>query len=304
MYRRREPPYSLRKVEFRGAFNSVTYYDRNITGVQYNSPVFQGFFDDTHKGHCGSPLISKVGNLQHINGIACASNLNSSIVAYHIIDQEVINRGISAITRMHSVLTPTSSVDFVGSLVLENRLDEVQPLSSRDHCYYVTPEERGSIRCNGALSTARTSKMKSTVVEMPLKEPLFKTFPKEYFHNLITPIFDGTLRDGKWVSPERNALRDYSTQVTGINIEHLDAAVDDLVDTLCEIEDFQHDAIWDLETCINGQPDTEAKAMPKKTAAGFGEGGKKYQHLEYSDPDHPEHAHYMQLNPELSLIHI
>lgn len=298
MYRKRESPHSLTKVDFRGAFNVVTYPDTHVTGEQYKSPVFQGYFNDTHNGHCGSPLISQVGSLYHINGIAVASNLTANIVAYHIVDQESINRGIAAITRSHSVLSPTSSVDFIGSKVLADRLDEVKALTSRDHAYYIPPEERGSIRCHGSLSTARTSKMQSNVVEMPLKEPLFKSFPKDYFHNLISPIFNGTLKDGKWVSPERNALRDYAKQVTGINIEHLDAAVNDLVVKLCEIEDFEHDNIWDLETCINGQPDSEAKPMPKKTSAGFGEGGKKYHHLEYSDPDHPDHPHYMKLTPE------
>lgn len=298
IYRLREFPYTKTKVNFRGAFNVVNYPDKNVEGEMYKCPVFQGAFSDTHSGHCGTPLVSKVGNLHHINGIAVASNLTAHIVAYHIVDQEGITRGINDITRKHSVLSPTSAVDFVGSKVLENRLDEVQPLSSRDHAYYVPPEERGSIRCSGSLSTARTSKMKSCVVDMPLKEPLFKTFPEDYFHNLITPIFDGTLKDGKWVSPERNALRDYARQVTGLNVEHLDAAVQDFVVKLCQIEDFQHDKIWDLETCINGQPDTEAKSMPKKTSAGFGEGGKKYHHLEYSDSEHPDHPHYMQLNSE------
>nr|ASG92536.1 putative non-structural protein [Picornavirales N_OV_064] len=298
LYRTRDSPHSMTKVNFRGAFNVVSYPDKHITGETYKCPVFQGYFNDTHSGHCGTPLVSKVGNLHHINGIAVASNLTAHIVAYHIVDQESIERGIAQVARKHSVLSPTSAVDFIGSKVLEAKLDEVQPLTSHDHAYYIPPEERGSIRCHGSLSTARTSKMKSSVVDMPLKEPLFKTFPKEYFHNLITPVFDGTLKDGKWVSPERNALRDYARQVTGINIEHLDAAVNDLVVKLCEIEDFQHDEIWDLETCINGQPDTEANPMPKKTSAGFGEGGKKYHHLEYSDPDHPDHPHYMKLNPE------
>lgn len=300
VYRKKQAPHALRQVDFNGEFDTINYVDKLSPGISYSSPVFKGYFDDTFRGHCGSPLVSTVGRDTHINGIAVASNLNANIVCYHIVDQTMIKSGMARIAKSHMVMSPTSSVGFEGSIAFQPHLQDVVPLDSHSHAYWLDPDERGSLKCHGKLSTNHGVKMKSKVIDFPLKDALFKTFPKEYFHDLIKPVFNGKMFEGRWVSPERNALSDLKEQVTGINPEHLDLAIQDLVAKFVAVDDFKHDRIWDLETCINGQPGTEAKPMPKKTSAGFGEPGKKYHHLESAD--HPQYPHFMKLNEDAQTL--
>jgi len=291
----REQPHSVQSVGFQGTFSTVQYNDSHSTTV-YRSPVFCGPFENPHAGHCGSPLLSQVGSNIHINGIAVASNFSHKQVCFHVVDQTMIAAGMKAISSKHGIMSPTSSVGYEESVAFRDHVASVVPLDSHSHAYWLEPEDRGTIKCYGKLSTHYGSKMRSKVIDYPLKEALFKTFPKEYFHDLIAPVFNGTRVNGEWKSPERNALNDLARQVTGINSVHLDAAVDDLVAKFVNIPDFKLDRVWNLETCINGQPGTEAKAMPKKTSAGFGEPGKKLHHIEPAN--HEEHPHFMQLNEE------
>lgn len=295
MYHSKLQPHNVITAQFEGGFDTVSYKD-DLSEDQYRSPVFRGTFDDPHTGHCGTPLISQIGRQTHINGIAVASNFSHNQVCYHIIDQAMIDIGIKHIERSHYIMSPTSSVGYENAISFQEHVDSVVPLDSKSHAYYLAPEDRGSMKCAGKLSTHFGSKMKSGVITYPLAPALFESFPEEYHHNLIAPVFNGTKHDGKWVSPERNALGDLANQVTDINPDFLDAAVKDLVAKFVNISDFEHDRIWDSETCINGQPDTEAKAMPKKTSAGFGEGGKKFHHLEPAS--HPDHDHYMKLDAD------
>lgn len=296
IYRRRQSPFSYRKVDFAGVHGEVNYTDP-IHGDKYKIPCFQGKFDDPHNGHCGSPLVSHVNGKDHINGIAVCTNFANSIVCYHTVSSTDINNGIETIDRMHGILSPTSTIGYEESIQFEPYLDKVGPLTSQDHAWWLEPHERGAMRCYGSVDIPAGRKPKSKVILYPLAEQFKKEFPEEYQHDLVRPVFNGKrMDDGRWVSPERNALLDMANQMTNINIDHLNMAVDDLVEKLCSIEDFDHDRVWDLETCINGQPNTEAKAMPKNTSAGFGMKGKKYEHL-VPDED-AAYPHYMKLTKE------
>jgi hypothetical protein len=288
-YCHQNPPFLPVEVEFTGVYQDIKYNDP-IKG-NYVSPGFVGKFSDPFSGHCGSPLVSIIGDQKMINGIACASSFEKSLACFHLLDQNMINVGIKHISGTHGVFSPSSSVGFDDNKDMVPFVRDITAGNSYNHTWWLDPAAIGSINFRGNFSTAFTRKAVSKVKFLPHKEELFKLFPPEYHHNLIAPVFTHIRNDDQYISLERNALNDMSTQVTGIDVGQLDMAIEDLVSKFSAIEDFSMDDILDDYSCINGSAFTDlVSSMPKSTSAGFPEGGKKYNHLVSAPSEQAPHG--------------
>lgn len=289
-------PYGKRQIAFQGICQQITYPDG--FGDKVSPTCFVGEHPDVHHGHCGSSLLAKFGANLHLCGIQSSASFESKLAAFHVLDQGMVDEGIAQLEKMTKIYVAKSAVGYDESPQFAATMDLVRQPNRRDHAYWLGPDERGTLRNYGSVEVPG-AKRTSSVIEYPQKEELFKRLPVEYHHDLIRPRFDGIVKDdGSYVSPERNALSDLKQQVTGIDPDILELAVQDFTDKLCTIEAFKEsDRLWDLDTCINGVPGTEAKPMPKSTSAGFPDGGKKYEHL-VPDPDSAKPDGW-KLTPEL-----
>jgi len=289
-------PYAKRQIGFQGINQQVTYPDG--FGGTVSPFCFVGEHPDVHHGHCGSSLMAKFGANLHLCGINVCASFASGLAAFHVIDQCMVREGIQQLQKMTKIYVAKSAVGYDESPQFAATMNAVRQPNRRDHAYWLPQDERGTLRNYGSIEVSGV-KRTSSVIEYPQKEELFEQLPSEYHHDLIRPRFDGRIKDdGNYVSPERNALSDLKQQVTGVDSDILELAVQDFTDKLCTIKSFEEsDRLWDLDTCINGVPGTEAKPMPKSTSAGFPDGGKKYEHL-VPDPESSKPEGW-KLTPEL-----
>lgn len=288
---RNAAPHDLIRVPFTGYFtNKKSYNDRDQS---YTPPGFFGEHPHPYEGHCGSPLVTVVGNQVHLNGIVCAASIAQKMSLFHTVCMSDIRKGVEALERKNGLLAPCSGLSFDESPQMKGLV--ITEKDSRTHAYHAS-FEMGSTVSDGCYPDASLRTAHSTVYKYPLHDQLFELFPQDYHHDLIAPVFKHIVVDGEYLSPERNALRDMSNQVSGIDIDFLNLAIKDLVDKFKECEDFKHLRILPLEECLNGDGHG-IKSMPKNTSAGFPDGGKKYIHL---DPDPTEkHPHGVKLTPEM-----
>jgi hypothetical protein len=143
----------------------------------------------------------------------------------------------------------------------------------------MAPDTLGTTQSDGCLPDAELRTPKTMVYEYPLAKQIKAQFPNGYQHNLVAPIFKPFLRDGEYFSPERNAIKDFAHQVTGIDMKFLNLAVKDVVENFKTAEDFKHIRFLSLHECLNGDG-AGIKSMPKNTSVGFPETGKKHVHLD------------------------
>lgn len=288
---RNAAPHDLMRVPFTGYFtNKKSYNDRDR---EYTPPGFFGEHPHPYDGHCGSPLITVVGNQVHLNGVVCAASLTQKMSLFHTISMTEIRKGVKELENRSCILAPMSGLSFDESPAMEGH--EITEKDERTHAHHAQ-DEMGSIESDGCMPNASLRTAQSTVYKYPLHDKLFEEFPKEYHHDLIAPVFKHVVRDGEYLSPERNALKDMSRQVSGIDIDFLNLAVKDLVEKFKECEDFKKLRILPLDECLNGDG-FGIKSMPKNTSAGFPDGGKKYVHLDEAPTD--KHPHGVKLNPEM-----
>jgi hypothetical protein len=277
---RQKPSNKFMKAEIDGFDLQIKYDDVNILGEEYNPRVFIGKFKDIHVGHCGTPLLTKIGSTHHLNGIAVATAFDKGAACFHQMSYPKIAEGIALLEAGSAVMTPSSRVDFEDSPQMRGALDSVQDPDSRSQSYWLDPENRGNLEFYGCIPQARY-KQQSRVKETRNAAALKASLPDEYKTNLVPPSFGGRIKeDGEWVSPDLNAIHDMRQQVDNIDIDILTLAIDDYVAKLSGIKDFEEDRILSLDACINGTPGTAGKSMPMDTSAGFPDGGKKYDHLE------------------------
>jgi len=263
---------------FKGLYNTISYEDHRFD-TKYRVSGFEGLFETPFEGNCGSPLVATIGAQSALLGVITASCFSQSTTIYHALDLALFNKGVQDLESRTLVYSPSSSLGYQDSPEAST-LSRVNPLSSKNHVYWMEPREAGSIRVVGSNDAAFTRKAVSSVIDYPHRQELFGKFPVEYHHDLIAPRFDGYLRaDGVYLSSERNALGDLAQQATNIDPVILDWAVEDYSTKCATAQDFEKDSIWDTHTCINGVPDSMASSMPKTTSAGFPDGGKKYDHL-------------------------
>jgi hypothetical protein len=285
-------------VDFSGVYGSIQYTEADH---YYKPQVFLGKFATPFRGHCGSPLLTTSNGLTAINGIAIASAgltqdtpLDERQTGFHIFDQTTLAKGFEFFKTTH---TAVSSVGFDESYCFKDHSASVTPVTPKHYGWWINASEFGSLHLCGGLNLP-TRKPRTKVITYPKSEELTGLMGPAYWHDLIAPRYDAVVdNDGNWLSPERNALRDMSSHVTNINQRDLETAISDLANKFLSCPGFDDDAILDLDSCINGVPGTGVKSMPKKTGAGFPEGGKKCHHLESTND--PAFPHHKCLNPAM-----
>lgn len=287
----------MKENVFDGRF-TVTDYHNPVTQEAYSVSGFSGYFPSPFVGNCGSPLIINTGPHHALVGVITASAFQSHRSTYHSFDLPLFLSGVERLESASLVYSPSSSVGFSSSLEAKT-LTNIGPLTKRNHAHWMEPSDLGSISVVGSNDDAFLRKAVSSVVNFPLRDALFERFPVEYHHNLIAPSFNGYHKaDGTYVSIERATLTELANQVTRIDPDYLNWAIEAYVSKCSTATDFAKDTIWDVDTCINGHADTMASSMPKKTSAGFPDGGKKYDHL-VPHYDHDGALVNFSLTPEM-----
>jgi len=271
----REGYRSLVESSFAGVHGTIKVRNPDGTLYDVHALVGKGSSDPFH-GQCGSPLVLNIGSQMSLAAINCAANLQHQSTAFAPLSMESLNAGILALSTRKSWVA-TSSVGVSDNSDLATHVTPEG--SSRNHVFWLTPSEMGGMHFRGSFGTAITRKPKTKVVDMPLRKILFEIFPPEYYHNLVAPQFSPVYIDSKYVSPEKNALLEMGSPVTGISPESMDLAIQHFVSKISAV-DFSRDQVVDLYTAINGSRFSPfIGSIPRSTSAGWPDGGKKYDHL-------------------------
>ncbi|AYN75556.1 polyprotein [Mizyes virus 1] len=295
-----EPPFAIKTQDVSVEFTKQVNYTHQE--MKHNPPALAALDAIVFAGLCGSPLVSMVGSQQVINGIVCAAGFDRGTLVSHCFDIAMFNEGISVLAPRQSVYTAISAVGFEDSIHGSFFEGAVEPAARYNHSFWLSPQEMGSINFRGSFSKAFTRKGKSSVVDFPLRDALFSAFPSEYHHNLVAPEFNHIIVDGVYLSPERQALGDMCTQVTGIDPDHLRQAVADYSAKLSSADDFKMDQILSTYEAVNGSTISPlATSIPKSTSAGFPYIGKKYEHLISAPCETAPHGHALSPLLEHSL---
>lgn len=259
--------------------SKVCYKDIVDPTRNYSPSTLTGRLPFTYPGMCGSPLISQIGSQRVLNGIVSSSNGDLNIGGFHTFTISEIEKGVNYLSR-GLVMTPASSCGF------EDHPDGLFPATAvtaptrHNHAWWLSKDERGSMKLVGNFAHVNTRKPRSSVVDFPHAKMLSELFPPEYAHSLVRPVFSPYKDEAGYHSIERNTLMELANQVTGLNPTHLQWAIDDLVAKFITVEDFVLDMVLDEYTCINGTCHSSlVSSMPKSTSAGWPDGGKKYEHL-------------------------
>lgn len=254
----------------------ITYLEKDMTRHKYDGFKMMGE-SNALVGQCGAPLI--VGETRmSIAGLMTASIKADGEVRYkdHYfapVNSMQLTAAINALDGASVVLSPYSAL----------YLSEIQSLQGktmsyatrRDPIAWMKPTELGSLQflahVDGVGFTPKTQ-----VQWYQNGHAILSDLPDEYYHDLVQPKFNGYMRGDEYLSPEMNGLKQLTTQVTNINLDHLALAIDDVVSMFCEVSDFQKDHIIDYDTVLSGHDHNPlVKSMDLSKGSGFGFDGKK-----------------------------
>lgn len=254
----------------------ITYLESDLTRHKYDGFKMMG---ETNAlvGQCGAPLI--VGETRKsIAGLMTASIKANGEERYkdHYfapVNSMQLNAAISALEGSAVVLSPYSAL----------YLSEIQSLKGktmsyatrRDPIAWMKPTDLGSLEFLAHIDGVGYTP-KTMVQWYRNGHSILNDLPEEYQHDLVQPKFNGYMQGNRYFSPERNGLEQLTTQVSNINLDHLELAINDVVSMFCEVSDFQKDHIIDYDTVLSGHDHNPlVKSMDLSKGSGFGFDGKK-----------------------------
>jgi hypothetical protein len=254
----------------------ITYLEADLTRHKYDGFKMIG---ETNAlvGQCGAPLI--IGEARKsIAGLMTASIKADDGVRYkdHYfapVNSIQLNMAISALEESSVVLSPYSALYLSEVKSLQGKT--MSYATRRDPIAWMKPTELGSLEflahIDGVGFTPKTQ-----VQWYKNGHSILEDLPEEYRHDLVQPKFNGYMRGDEYLSPEMNGLKQLTTQVTNINLDHLELAIGDVVSMFCEVSDFQKDHIIDYDTVLSGHDHNPlVKSMDLSKGSGFGFDGKK-----------------------------
>lgn len=244
--------------------------------------IERGWVMRGHKGFsgkCGSPLAVHTGRKQqmtNIVGFQTAANLSADDNLYEFCNKRQVMEAIGRIKSI--IIQPVSRSDSEG-------LPEDFSLETPTHrsgLSYVTNF------CNmiplGFAPRAFVARFKSDVVKFwdGLVSELTELDPR-FDHGLVAPsvVVTKTTVDGvtKQTCPYSNMLEEYKSQIHSIDHSNLSLTIDHVARKFGQSKEFSQCHTVDIDTAINGKPNTFASSIPRGTAAGWPMSGAKCDHL-------------------------